>query len=182
MENTPITLKEAVNDVHRAAERTDLAQMMIRGEFDVPIYYQFIYNMREVYAAIERRLPDLPSNIKRVDHYDNDIRAMDFLNGQVVPSVAHYVSYIESLDLKDVWAHTYVHYLGNMYGGQLLKKRMPGPATHLDFENTDELIAYIRSQIADIRHQEAIVSFDWTIRIYDELYRTFRQNSTTSES
>lgn len=182
MENTPMTLKEAVNDVHRAAERTELAQAMIRGTLDPELYYQFLYNMREIYFAIEQRLPDLPANIKRVDWYDRDILEMNREHGQIVPAVAHYVRYISDLDIKDVWAHTYVHYLGNMYGGQMLKKRMPGPSSHLDFDNVQDSIAYIRSQIADIRHQEAIVSFDWTIKIYDELYRTFRQNSTTSES
>lgn len=182
MENTPMTLKEAVNDVHRAAERTELAQAMIRGTLTPELYYQFIYNIREIYFALEQRLPELPANIKRVDSYDRDILEMNREHGQIVPSVAHYVRYISELDIKDVWAHTYVHYLGNMYGGQMLKKRMPGPSSHLDFENVQESIAYIRSQIADIRHQEAIVSFDWTIRVYDELYRTFGQNSTPSQS
>jgi heme oxygenase len=179
MENT-ITLKEAVDAIHRTAERTALAQSMIRGTLDINLYYQFLYNMREIYAAIERRIPDLPKNIVRVDHYDNDIRELNLENGQIVPTVAHYVSYIELLGFEDVWAHTYVHYLGNMYGGQMIKQRMPGPATHLDFENTPDSIAYIRAKIANISHEEAIRSFEWTIRIYDELYKTFGQNSPTS--
>jgi len=179
MEQT-ITLKEAVEPIHRTAERTALAQAMIRGTLDLNLYYQFLYNMKEIYAAIERRLPNLPNNIVRVNHYDNDIRVMNIEHGQIVPAVAHYVGYIDSLGIEDVWAHTYVHYLGNMYGGQMIKQRMPGPATHLDFENTQESIAYIRERIVNISHEEAIRSFEWTIRIYDELYKTFGQNSPTS--
>jgi heme oxygenase len=179
MENTT-TLKEAVDAIHRTAERTALAQAMIRGTLDTVLYYQFVYNMREVYAAIERRIPDLPSNIARVEQYDYDIRMMDTEHGQIVPSVAHYVHYIETLTIDDVWAHTYVHYLGNMYGGQMLKKRMPSSSRHLDFVNVQDSIAYIRERIVDISHQEAIRSFEWTIRIYDELYKTFGQNSPTS--
>ena len=179
MENT-ITLRKAVESVHRTAEQTALAQAMIRGTLDIPLYYQFVYNMREIYAAIERRIPDLPSNIVRADQYDYDIQMMNIEHGQIVPGVAHYVHYLETLPITDVWAHTYVHYLGNMYGGQMLKKRMPGSSRHLDFVDVQNSIAYIRERIVDIRHEEAIRSFEWTIRIYDELYKTFGQNSPTS--
>ena len=58
----------------------------------------------------------------------------------------------------------------------MLKKHMAWPASHLVFDDVKGGIAYIRANIADISHAEANKSFEWTIKIYDELYRTFGQD------
>lgn len=173
-----MNLREAVEVNHRAAEQTHLAQAMIHGTLTEELYHQFIFNMAEVYAAIEKRLPFLPATVSRNKAYADDIAALNRGAGTILQSTAQYTQYIASLPIPAVWAHVYVHYLGNMYGGQMIKKSMPWQATHLEFTDLKKCIEYVRTNIADISHAEANQSFEWTIKIYDELYRTFGQHGT----
>lgn len=170
-------LREAVMDKHRAAEETDLAKAMISGDMTEELYHQFVFNMKEVYAAIERRLPFLPDGIKRTQRYLDDLNELGRGSGTPMPSTVEYVRYMGAIEIPDVWAHVYVHYLGNMYGGQMLKKNMKWKASHLEFDDVKGSIGYVRANIADVRPEEANRAFEWTIRIYDELYRDFGRHS-----
>ena len=98
---------------------------------------------------------------------------MDYEPCVIATNVKNYVQYLSGLSANDRWAHVYVHYLGNMYGGQMIGKQLPGPHAHLSFEDLKGCIAYVRANLADISHDEANTAFDWTMRIYDELYQLF---------
>jgi heme oxygenase len=55
--------------------------------------------------------------------------------------------------------------MGDMFGGQMIKKIVDAPSSHLDFENADELKTIIRSKLTDDMADEANVAFDWAIKI-----------------
>lgn len=177
-----MTLREAVETKHRLAEQTELAQAMIKGTLTEELYHQFVFNMSEVYAAIERKIPYMPEAVARSKQYAADLAALNRGAGTVLYSTSKYIQYLSQLDVPRTWAHVYVHYLGNMYGGQMLKKNLPWKASHLEFSDVKSCISYVRANIADIDPAEANRSFDWTIQIYDELYRTFGQNSAASKN
>jgi heme oxygenase len=55
--------------------------------------------------------------------------------------------------------------MGDMFGGQMIKKIIDAPSSHLDFENAAELKTTIRSKLTDDMADEANVAFDWAIKI-----------------
>jgi heme oxygenase len=85
-----------------------------------------------------------------------------------------YVQHMEKLDNRLVAAHVYVHYMGEMFGGQVLKKRIPHDnTTHMDIEKKTEAVAWIRELIHD-RHDElkneANTAFDLMMAIHNEIF------------
>jgi len=172
-----ITLREATAASHHAAEQTALAQAMIQGTMSLPLYHQFIFNMAQIYSAIETKIPYLPGNVQRSPAYAADLKALDRGSGTMLRITQEYVTYIMNLDVPRAWAHIYVHYLGNMYGGQMLKKNITFPTAHLEFKDIKDCISYVRANISDIDPAEANRAFDWTMKVYDELDRVFGQDS-----
>lgn len=168
-----ITLREAVADSHHRAEQTALAQAMIAGTMGEELYHQYLFNMAQIYLAMEAKIPFLPNDVQRNAAYANDLRTLGRGAGTMLPATQAYVNHIASLDVPRTWAHIYVHYLGNMYGGQMLRKNIAWPSTHLEFANLRDCIAYIRANITDVDPAEANLAFEWTIRVYDELHNAF---------
>lgn len=174
---TKVSLREAVQAEHLAAEKTDMAKALIHGPIAKKLYHGFLYNMCEIYNVIEQRMPDLPDSIKRYNKYLFDLEQLDERGDVYLPTASLYVTYLKDVDNTALWAHIYVHYLGNMYGGQMIKKNIPWSSTHLDFDNPKESIAYVRANIVDINHEEAKTAFNYTLKLYDELYFAFGPNS-----
>ena len=175
-----MNLREAVEANHRAAEQTALAKSMIDGTMDMALYHQFLFNMREIYSAIEKRLEFLPADVKRVSRYTDDLNDLNRGAGTPLQSTQEYSRYLSSIDVPSLWAHVYVHYLGNMYGGQMLKKKFTWKCSHLEFNDVKSCITYVRNNIEGVDPAEANRAFEWTIRIYDELHRDFRRNSAAA--
>lgn len=173
-----MNLREAVEANHRAAEQTELARSMIDGTMDVELYHQFLFNMREIYAAIEKKLGFLPDDVKRTSKYTDDLNDLNRGSGTALPSTQEYTRYLLGIDIPNAWAHVYVHYLGNMYGGQMLKKKFSWKCSHLEFDDVKTCITYVRKNLDGVDPAEANKAFEWTIKIYDELYRTFGRSSS----
>jgi heme oxygenase len=58
--------------------------------------------------------------------------------------------------------------MGDLYGGQMIKRLIPGSHIAFEFENKDQLISTIRSKLDDSMADEANLAFDWAIRILQE--------------
>jgi len=64
----------------------------------------------------------------------------------------------------------YTWHMGDMFGGQMIKKIVPGPHRNLEFEDARTLMTNIRAKLDDSMGDEANVAFDWAIsmlRDYD---------------
>jgi heme oxygenase len=166
-------LRQAVQDNHRAAERTRWSQMMISGDMRIEQYAAMLYNMLPIYAELERTGLITKPEVLRASLVQADLDALGGTKHGLTLSTVYYTRYLESLDDTARWAHIYVHYLGNMYGGQMIGRRLPGQHDHLLFDDLTGCIAYVRENITDVRSDEANTAFIWTIKVYDELYNLF---------
>jgi len=175
-------LREATYQKHREAEKTELSKAMVRKALTEELYHQFVFNMGQIYQAIEKRMDFLPNDVKRSQSYLNDLKAINRGSGTMMKSTDRYVRYLSSIDVPKLWAHVYVQYMGNMFGGQMLRERMPGPCSHLDFNDVKSCIAYIRANVKDVDPNEANNAFDHVIEIYDELYRTFGKDGASAQN
>jgi heme oxygenase len=88
-----------------------------------------------------------------------------------------YASYIRSLDdPKRIMAHLYTWHMGDLFGGQMIKKIVDAPHTHLDFEDPKTLMTNMRSMLSDDMGDEANTAFDWAIRIMESYDSSLEQN------
>lgn len=69
-----------------------------------------------------------------------------------------------------IMAHVYVRHMGDMYGGKLMARVLPGPGLMYYFENKNELIKTFNSLLTTELGPEANKGFDFFIKIFTELW------------
>ena len=131
-------LREGTADVHRDAERSTFVSRFVTGTLDRDTYSRHLLALHGVYAALEaaldRRLTDgrldafhLPALWRRAAIEDD----LEFLRGegwrreQPVSASKVYAAHIGAIDDTQpirLVSHAYVRYLGDLSGGQMLKR------------------------------------------------------------
>ena len=164
------SLKENTAENHRRAENTELVRLIFQKTITPEQYSNLLINQLIYYSAIEQHGLVGPE-LSRIMSIVNDIRELNCSILTVSPLSYEYADYIATLTKQQCWAHVYVHYLGDMMGGQMLKRCVPGSGTRFVFENSAGSISDIRMNVSIADSAEANRAFDWTIRIYDDLYR-----------
>jgi heme oxygenase len=59
--------------------------------------------------------------------------------------------------------------MGDLYGGQIIAKRVPGQGRFYKFKDADKLKEQIRAELTDDLGDEARIAFVWAIKIMREL-------------
>jgi len=173
-------LKDLTWANHQKAERTEHAGKLLKG-MEPHEYHRYLYNQWVMYAMLENQAE--PSGalkgietICRADaiHADMveleqefDIKRDASLLCQVVADYADYVTHMEDKD--EFLAHIYVRHFGDMYGGQMIRKRNPGSGSMYDFENVEELKATVRAMLHDDMAEEANICFEFAMQLFEEL-------------
>ena len=75
----------------------------------------------------------------------------------------------ENLSVKQLYPHIYLNYMALMFGGQMMKSKVPGKGRMYDFDNVQESIATIRGIQKDVWADEVNKGFQYIINILDEL-------------
>jgi len=172
------SLKEATAANHQKAEQTELVKLIFKKEIKDLEYSQLLANQIVYYSAIERNQHfKFENDLPRVTKIIQDLFELSPAMLLIMPESYQYADYLETLDERKLWAHVYVHYLGDMAGGQMLKRCVPGSGTRFDFVDPAGLISQIRMNVSIADATEANCAFEWTIRIYNELYRRIREIS-----
>jgi heme oxygenase len=170
-------LKELTLENHKKAERSSYARKLLKGMLPQE-YYEYLVNQLMIYFYLElaaesifKKYPDL----SRVDKIREDIKELekdyDFLfKGIRLCSVTQeYKDHISKLDERGLLAHIYVRHFGDMYGGQMIKKRVPGSGTMYDFNDVETLKTEIRALLDDDMADEANRCFEFAIKLFEEL-------------
>lgn len=172
------SLREATAAAHQKAEDTELMKLMLGAGLTSEQYASFLANHLVSYSAIERRRHLFAnSDLARGPALVEDITELGAGTLTIVPSTYQYAEYVQTLTDQQLWAHIYVRYLGDMYGGRLIKKRAPGSGRMFEFQDRDELISKIRMAVSIADAAEANCCFEWVIKIYDEFYNYIRTTS-----
>lgn len=170
-----MSLKELTKDKHTEAERTPFMRAVIKGEIPKDIWADYTYNKSLWYQAIETKaraeglLDDLP-DLERTHQLYLDYKEMtdgEFKH-QYRAAAIDYHRYILDLEPGLVAAHLYVWHMGDLFGGQMIKKILNYvPHRNLEFKDVDTLKVTIRTKLGDDLGDEAKVAFDWAIKIMD---------------
>ena len=174
-------LKEATSEKHRKAELMPFNVLMINGKLTAPQYEWYLQAQHKIFQAIEDNfeLPHPALARKEAVVADIDSLGMDAMAGKVPQSVlfpvstkaTEYAEYLKSLTQEEVDAHIYLHYLALMFGGQMIKKKVPGKGAMYEFgDDMMAAAAAIREIQQDDWADEVNKGFDYMIDIFKELY------------
>ena len=151
-----MSLKELTKKNHSNAERSWFAGRMFSGQITPPEYAIYLKQQYESYSALETKFDDSDikfpdERIKRTKNIFKDLIEMDSDgdNLPVLESTLKYSSYIKDCPDNLLYAHVYVRYLGDLKGGQMISKRVPGKGLYYQFEEPDILEQYIRRELRD---------------------------------
>jgi heme oxygenase (biliverdin-producing, ferredoxin) len=177
-----MTLKEATADLHREAESLPLIRSIFEGRVNKQSYADYLYQLHLIYVTIEDIADELGvlrgiEAIKRSYLVRQDIAELlgyNKSNQFIRKPTLEYHDYLKSIhnDPDKILAHMYVRHMGDMYGGQMLKKVTPGAGNMYDFDDLDTLKIEFRRKLTDDMGDEARVAFQHNINIikeYDDL-------------
>lgn len=166
-----MSLKILTSEKHRFVEKMLFNQKMIGGELTKEEYLKYLTQVYNIFSTIERKI-HLPENLIRTRNVLLDIYELDLNHDfKVLKSTEEYMSYLDKHEDHEVWPHVYLNYMAFMFGGQLIKTKIPGSGRVYDFENIQESIGFIRTMQIDEWADEVNKGFDFLISIYDELQR-----------
>lgn len=172
-----MTLKEATYEKHKQAENTPFMQLLFKQKLPQDFWEDFTYQKSLIYNGIEGTagacglLQDLP-DIQRTHYLYKDYMEMtQGKNKHPYRAVTiDYYKYILSIfpDADRIMAHVYVWHMGDLFGGQMIKKIVPGSHRALTFKDSDTLKNIIRTKLKDTMAEEANMAFDWAIKLLND--------------
>ena len=181
-----IDIREATKEQHRNAEQQEFVKILMSGEIHPKLYATFLYNQSHCYGALEKwagyqgLLDHLPS-IARAEKLANDCQDLWVRitpQPEITDSTKRYIEHIDSIRRQPAKLFAvYVRYLGDLYGGQMIKTKTPGANTCLEFDNAKELIQAIRETINSYMSTdtndviaEAKICFEYATELFKEMH------------
>jgi heme oxygenase len=172
-------LNQYTKEKHRQVESHPFVQYLLTGDIKPEHYALFLQEMYVVYSAIEyfaeisMILQDLPG-IKRAENILDDINELGYsVKNKPLSATEKYRQRIVDLyygDMKRlILAHVYVRHMGDLYGGKVIAKRVPGSGKMYQFDDRPGLIKALDAKLSLDIVDEALLGFDLAAGIFDEL-------------
>jgi heme oxygenase len=172
-------LREHTQQKHQAVEDLPFVQYLLRGNISQAHYVVYLAEMHKIYHCLESlatkaglldNLPELP----RANRIWQDLQELDSTYiKDATDSTKLYLDHLENLYLENpeqLFAHVYVRHLGDMYGGKLIARAVPGTGCWYEFDNRADLIKRFNSQIHIGLASEANTAFDHFANIFKDLW------------
>ena len=175
-----MSLKELTHEAHRNAETQPFVKVLFSGKINPKLYATYLKNQHPMYEILE--LCAMPHGL--LNDYPEVRRAPaileDFMelwgdeqgDAQLCPVVDEYIKYVLNIkdDPKKLLAHLYVRHFGDLSGGQMIKKRVPGAGRMYTFGDDPETIKTIlRAKLDDSLAEEAIVCFGFAAKCFEQM-------------
>jgi heme oxygenase (biliverdin-producing, ferredoxin) len=175
-----MSLRDLTKDAHTNAERQEFVKILFSGKINPKIYATFLKNQHPCYELLEvcamphgllnglpdiRRAPAILADFEELWNHEEDGDA------QILPVVDSYMKHI--LSIKDqpekLMAHIYVRHMGDLAGGQMISKKVPGAGRMYQFEDPEALKIAIRERINDDMADEAKICFEFATQLFKEM-------------
>lgn len=175
-----MSLKELTHEQHRTAETQPFVKVLFSGKIDPKIYATYLFNQHRMYDVLEAcammhgLLNDYPS-VRRSPNIFADFEELwEDKNNRpgILPSTDRYIKYVMSIkdDPKKLLAHLYVRHFGDLSGGQMLAKRIPGSGKYYQFDgDTDQIKSLLRQKLDDSLADEARVCFQYATEFFQDM-------------
>jgi heme oxygenase len=172
-------LKELTWDYHKDAERQTFVKAMFKGkltdeQYALYLWHQHaIYDVLEAFAMMHGLFNDIPK-IRRAPSLLEDAIEL-WPSGKEVkylPAITAYHDHLKTImqDPDKIMAHVYVRHMGDLSGGQMIAKRVPGSGKYYQFDcEPNEYKELIRAKCSDHMADEAIECFKFATQLFKEL-------------
>lgn len=175
-----MSLKELTHEQHRRAETRPFVKVLFKGDVHPKLYATYLKNQHPIYEILEvcamphglmnsfpeiRRAPAILADF--VELWGDDVA-----HPTMLPVVDEYIKYILSIkdDPSRLMAHIYVRHMGDLSGGQMIAKRVPGAGKYYQFGDDPEKIKdAIRAKLNDSLADEARVCFDFAAKLFEQM-------------
>lgn len=170
-------LKELTWEQHQRAERTEFARKLLKGLTPIE-YHRYLLNQYHIYYSLETAAQEILNKfpaMRRSDKIKFDLEELEVTYGlgkdstMLTNTAEHYAYYVTRLNREQLLAHLYVRHFGDMYGGQMIKKRNPGQGRMYDFDDVEKLKADFRTLLNDDMADEANSCFEFAMKLFEEL-------------
>lgn len=174
-------LRDITNAKHREVEQLPLIQTLMSGNVTAKQYAAYLYELSAIYKCLEdcakkAGVLDGLEGIERTDALELDLAELDPNYSRLLTkATVDYLHYLIELcsDKKQrhkLLAHVYVRHMGDLYGGKLMARVVPGSGRTYQFDNRPEIIRAFNSKLTLDLGDEANKAFDFFIAIFTELW------------
>ena len=178
------TLKELTWEHHKEAERQKFVKVLMSGKINPEIYAIYLYNQHQCYDMLEALamsegiFDDMPE-IRRAPSIKADFDELWTYNWQPVKmeSTGAYLDYINK-NLMDnpekIAAHIYVRHMGDLSGGQMIQRKIPGQGKYYQFN-----IRYVEGRNQKYKNMQELKE---ALRTKVNSYQKYSDQSTLTEN
>ena len=176
------TLKELTHSNHELAEAHPFTKLLLTGNIPENVYADFLYNQQAIYYSLEavakrKGLLNGLDGLERSEQIGNDFDNLPKSKTTLYPSTLKYINYITNRNLSDnqILAHLYVRHMGDLYGGKVIAKRVPGSGKMYRFDDRPGLIKALDAKLTLDIVDEALFGFDLAAGIFDDLWEKINE-------
>lgn len=174
-----MSLKELTKEHHTNAERQDFVKVMFKGDMSAKTYATYLWNQFPMYELLEvlcnthgllLDLDDIPRRNAILKDFE-ELWEDKENKPPLCPVVKEYLDHIMSIkhDPHKLMAHVYVRHMGDLSGGQMIAKRVPGEGRMYKFNDPDLLKQKIRAKIDDSMADEAKLCFEFATNLFKQM-------------
>lgn len=173
-------LREITAEIHQEAENTKFVQYMYSGNITPRDYGVYLRQIHKVYSELEyfttvSGLTQGLTDLNRADYIRQDLEELgEDRYVEALPSVIKYIHRIHglyhSVDHDKLMAHIYVRHMGDLFGGKMIAKKVPGSGKYYQFKDRPELIKQLSEKVTLELADEAMIGFRLSTAIFDEVY------------
>jgi heme oxygenase len=173
-------LKELTWEHHKNAERQEFVKVLMSGDIDKELYARYLYNQFPCYELLEV----MSSRFQLFNTFPEALRCKKILADylelwpadkeppEVCESTKKYIMHMKEImdDPNKLMAHVYVRHMGDLSGGQMISKKVPGEGRYYKFDgDIKDIKERIREKIDDSMAEEAKICFDYATELFKDM-------------
>jgi heme oxygenase len=173
-------LGDITRQKHTEVENLPLLQTLLKGQVDKDGYVFYLYDLFFIYERLEKLAKETGvwnglEGMERTEMIRKDLEELSpGYTKELCESTKEYLQYLDSLASDEnrkhlIMSHIYVRHTGDMYGGKLLARLVPGSGYAYQFDDRPGLIKKINAKLSLELADEANYAFEWFIQIFSEM-------------
>lgn len=173
-------LKELTKEEHTNAERQAFVKVIMSGRINPKLYATYLWNQHKKYDVLEAMamaqglLNDIPTIRRKMRIEEDFLELWDDKNNPpaIVPSTYEYIDHMKGImtDPDKLMAHIYVLHMGDLSGGQMIARKVPGEGRMYKFDgDVQDIKEKIRAKTHDGMAEEAKYVFASSTKLFQEL-------------
>jgi heme oxygenase len=173
-------LRSVTHEKHQQVEQLPFVQYLLKGNITKSDYIVYLAEMLSIYRQLETLAADvgLFDGLAELPRTANMQADLDELapghTTELCPSTKTYLDYLSMLHRSEkshqLFAHVYVRHMGDLYGGKLISRVVPGSGRWYKFDNRSQLAQTFAQRVSVDLADEALTAFDHFGNIFTDLW------------